>query len=117
MEQRIYCLDHRHELDFQYLSSASTSSRRRTPSSRPFVRRSLRWRGASNYPAILEVEPPGTRAWFVREVLVRYLPAEVLPGDLIAGGRFNVMTSTCLTERETTEYKRLVDGKMAPVRR
>lgn len=54
---------------------------------------------------------PERRAWFLREVMVRYLPAEVLPGDLIAGSRFNVMTSTCLTEREAKEYDRLVIGK------
>ncbi len=54
---------------------------------------------------------PERRAWFLREVMVRYLPAEVLPGDLIAGGRFNVMTSTCLTEQEAKEYDRLVIGK------
>jgi formate C-acetyltransferase len=42
---------------------------------------------------------------------VRYLPVEILPGDLIAGGRFNIMPSTCLTEREAKEYKGLVDGK------
>ncbi|MCX6029750.1 MAG: hypothetical protein NT169_10670 [Chloroflexi bacterium] len=54
---------------------------------------------------------PERRAWFVREVMVRYLPAEILPGDLLGGGRFNVMTSTCLTEQEAREYTRLVGGK------
>ena len=54
---------------------------------------------------------PERRAWFVREVMVRHLPAEILPGDLLAGGRFNVMTSTCLTEREAREYTRQVGGK------
>ena len=29
------------------------------------------------------------RAWFIREVMVAYMPKEILPGDLIAGGRFN----------------------------
>jgi len=53
---------------------------------------------------------PERRAWFVREVMVRYLPKEILPGDLIAGGRFNIMTSTCLTEREAKGYLGLVDG-------
>ena len=33
---------------------------------------------------------PERRAWFVREVMVRYLPKEILPGDLIAGARFNI---------------------------
>jgi formate C-acetyltransferase len=54
---------------------------------------------------------PERRAWFVREVMVRHLPAEILPGDLLAGGRFNIMASNCLSEREAKEYKRLVDGK------
>ena len=51
------------------------------------------------------------RAWFVREVMVNYLPREILPGDLLAGGRFNVMTSMCLTKAETIDYERLVNGK------
>jgi trans-4-hydroxy-L-proline dehydratase len=32
--------------------------------------------------------------------MVNYLPQEILPGDLLAGARFNVMTSCCLTEKE-----------------
>jgi formate C-acetyltransferase len=54
---------------------------------------------------------PERRAWFLREVMVKYLPKEVLPGDLLAGARFNVMTSHCLTEKETAEYDKLVKGK------
>ena len=54
---------------------------------------------------------PERRAWFVREVMVKYLPKEILPGDLLAGARFNVMTSHCLTEKETREYDQLVKGK------
>ncbi len=53
---------------------------------------------------------PERRAWFNREVMVRYLPKEILPGDLIAGARFNVMTSTCLTKEEARKYKALVEG-------
>jgi len=53
---------------------------------------------------------PERRAWFNREVMVKYLPREILPGDLIAGGRFNVQTSTCLTETETKNRDRLVYG-------
>jgi pyruvate-formate lyase len=51
------------------------------------------------------------KAWFVKEVMTRYMPQEVLPGDLIAGGRFNVQTSTCLTKQEANEYAKLVYGK------
>jgi formate C-acetyltransferase len=51
------------------------------------------------------------KAWFVKEVMTRYVPQEILPGDLIAGGRFNVQTSTCLTRREAKEYAKAVYGK------
>ncbi len=53
---------------------------------------------------------PERRAWFNREVMVSYLPKEVLPGDLLAGGRFNIQTSACLTEKETRERDNLVYG-------
>ena len=51
------------------------------------------------------------KAWFVREVMVHYVPKEILPGDLIAGARFNIMTSTCLTKGEAKEYNRMIYGK------
>ncbi len=51
------------------------------------------------------------RAWFIKEVMVKYLPAEILPGDLIAGGRFNIQASMCLTETEQAEFNRLTAGK------
>jgi len=54
---------------------------------------------------------PERSAWFIKEVMVYYLPHEVLPGDLIAGGRFNVQASRCLTERETRRYEKDVYGK------
>jgi pyruvate-formate lyase len=54
---------------------------------------------------------PERRAWFVKEVMVNYLPHEILPGDLLAGARFNIQTSTCLNEREAKERDRLVLGK------
>ncbi|MFZ5916069.1 MAG: pyruvate formate lyase family protein [Chloroflexota bacterium] len=54
---------------------------------------------------------PERKAWFVEEVMIHYLPHEVLPGDLIAGGRFNVQTSTCLSKGEAKEYARLVYAK------
>jgi formate C-acetyltransferase len=44
---------------------------------------------------------PERRAWFNREVMVNHMPKEVLPGDLICGGRFNMMTSRCLNEQES----------------
>ena len=51
------------------------------------------------------------RAWFIREVMVNYLPKELLPGDMIAGGRFNIVASMCLTENEQKEFDRLTMGK------
>ena len=53
---------------------------------------------------------PERRAWFNRAVMVDYLPQEVLPGDLLAGGRFNIQTSACLTEKETKARDSLVYG-------
>jgi formate C-acetyltransferase len=53
---------------------------------------------------------PERRAWFNREVMLHYLPKEILPGDLIAGGRFNIQTSTCLSRKEVKERDRLVYG-------
>jgi pyruvate-formate lyase len=54
---------------------------------------------------------PERKSWFNREVMVEYLPKEILPGDLLAGARFNVLTSTCLNEKEARAYNKLVYGK------
>ena len=54
---------------------------------------------------------PERLTWFVREVMVKHLPKEILPGDLLAGARFNIQTSRCLTEQEAKEYVRRVNGK------
>jgi pyruvate-formate lyase len=54
---------------------------------------------------------PERRAWFNREVMVAYLPKEILPGDLIAGARFNVQTSMCLNKKETKARDSLIYGK------
>ena len=51
------------------------------------------------------------KAWFVREVMTRHMPHEILPGDLIAGARFNLQTSTCLTRQEEKAYSKRVYGK------
>jgi pyruvate-formate lyase len=53
---------------------------------------------------------PERRAWFVKEVMVNYLPQEILPGDVIAGGRFNIQASACMTEGETKVRDALVYG-------
>ncbi|MGB8706879.1 MAG: pyruvate formate lyase family protein [Dehalococcoidia bacterium] len=54
---------------------------------------------------------PERHAWFVKEVMVHYLPHEILPGDLIAGARFNLQASTCLNEKEAKQYRKMVYGK------
>jgi pyruvate-formate lyase len=54
---------------------------------------------------------PERVAWFNREVMVNYLPKEILPGDLIAGARFNIITSTCFTEKESRDYNKKVSSK------
>ncbi len=54
---------------------------------------------------------PERKAWFVREVMVNYVPREILPRDLLAGARFNVQTSTCLTRSEAKRYSSMVYGK------
>ncbi|MBF0117411.1 MAG: hypothetical protein HQK79_01130 [Desulfobacterales bacterium] len=54
---------------------------------------------------------PERRAWFNKEVVVEYLPQEILPGDLICGGRFNLQTSRCWTEKELKERDSLIYGK------
>ncbi len=51
------------------------------------------------------------RAIFVKDVMVNHLPQEILPGDLIAGGRFNVLTSMCLTQKEQEDYNGIILGK------
>jgi formate C-acetyltransferase len=53
---------------------------------------------------------PERRAWFNRQVMVKYVPKEILPGDLLAGARFNVQTSACLTEKETREHDKRIYG-------
>ena len=54
---------------------------------------------------------PERRAWFVREVVLNYLPHEILPGDLLAGARFNIQTSLCFNKKEAEKYDHLVLGK------
>jgi trans-4-hydroxy-L-proline dehydratase len=54
---------------------------------------------------------PERKAWFIKEVMLNYVPQELLPGDLIAGGRFNVQTSKCWTEKEAKERDKLIYAK------
>ncbi len=54
---------------------------------------------------------PERKAWFVKETIVHYVPQEILPGDLIAGARFNLMTSMCWNEKEAKAVDQLIYGK------
>ena len=63
------------------------------------------------HPDFWEWSLPERKAWFVKEVMVHYMPQEILPGDLLAGARFNVQMSTCLTEKEAKQYRKTSHGK------
>ena len=54
---------------------------------------------------------PERKAWFLKQVMVKYLPQEILPGDLIAGARFNIQTSTCLDEAQAKVYLETIEGE------
>jgi formate C-acetyltransferase len=51
------------------------------------------------------------KAWFLKQVMVNHLPQEILPGDLIAGARFNIQSSTCLDEAQAKTYLETIEGK------
>ena len=68
-------------------------------------------RNVKLHPSFWQWSLPERRAWFVKEVIVKYVPQEILPGDLIAGGRFNIISSLCLNEAERKVYDKLVIGK------
>lgn len=51
------------------------------------------------------------RAWFNKKAMITYMPREMLPGDLLAGARFNILTSLCLNEQEAADYDKLTIGK------
>ena len=53
---------------------------------------------------------PERRAWLIRKVMVDHVPQEILPGDLLAGARFNILASRCWTKREARRRDRLVYG-------
>lgn len=50
---------------------------------------------------------PERVAEFNRRAAVVHMPAELLPGDLLCGARFNMLTSMCLTENEQRDRDRL----------
>ncbi|MDD4310900.1 MAG: pyruvate formate lyase family protein [Eubacteriales bacterium] len=54
---------------------------------------------------------PERRAWIVKEAIVNRMPQEILPGDLIAGGRFNLMASRCWSKSEAKQRNERLLGK------
>jgi len=53
------------------------------------------------------------KAYFTRKAMVERVPAEILPGDLLAGSRFNIVCSKCWTAAEKKKHHKLVLGKGA----
>ena len=54
---------------------------------------------------------PERRAWLIRKVMVDCVPQELLPGDLVAGARFNVLVSRAWTKSEARRRDRTVNGR------
>lgn len=48
------------------------------------------------------------KALYEKEVIVRQMPKEILPGDLLCGARFNAVYSMGLTKKESKERENLV---------
>jgi trans-4-hydroxy-L-proline dehydratase len=53
------------------------------------------------------------KASFTRKAMVEKVPVEILPGDLLAGSRFNIICSKCWTAAEQKKHHKLVLGKGA----
>ncbi len=54
---------------------------------------------------------PERRAWMIRKVIIDCVPQEILPGDLLCGGRFNVLVSRCWNREEARARDRAINGK------
>jgi pyruvate-formate lyase len=51
------------------------------------------------------------RAWFNKEVMTKHVPLDILPGDLLCGSNFNLMTAHCLTKSEAKRRAKILYGK------
>jgi formate C-acetyltransferase len=67
-----------------------------------------------------KIEVPGSfynwsiaerRAWFNKEAMTKYVPLDILPGDLICGSNFNLFSSHCLTAKEKKARDAVLYGK------
>ena len=56
------------------------------------------------------------RAIFFSEVIKKYLPVQILKGELIVGGQFNTALSKTLNPEETKRWKKR-EKKMVPHKR
>lgn len=52
---------------------------------------------------------PERIAEFNHRAICRYMPVELLEGDLLCGSRFNMLSSMCLTKKEQQERNRLTN--------
>jgi len=50
------------------------------------------------------------KAWFTKEVMVNHMPHDILPGDLLAGGKFNLRSSRCWTKEEAESRMKMILG-------
>jgi trans-4-hydroxy-L-proline dehydratase len=57
------------------------------------------------------------KAYFTRKAMVEGVPQEILPGDLLAGSRFNIVCSKCWTAQQAKERNKLVQARVACARR
>lgn len=51
------------------------------------------------------------RAWFVKEAMIKHVPLDILPGDLLCGANFNIFVSHCLTKKEKVQRDAVLGGK------
>ncbi|MEI7590349.1 MAG: pyruvate formate lyase family protein [Deltaproteobacteria bacterium] len=68
-------------------------------------------RNITLHPEFWDWSLPERRAWFVGETIVKCVPQEILPGELIAGARFNLQSSLCLTRKQQEEFDGLILGE------
>ena len=68
------------------------------------------------YSEVVEPDPgfwdkslPERKADFTKKCVCDRLPAEIIPGDLLCGARFNMQYSMCLTEAQQKERDKRVD--------
>lgn len=48
------------------------------------------------------------KAEYEKNLILNYIPQEILPGDLLCGAKFNAMYSMCLTEKEGAERENAI---------